>query len=468
MKRNQTTAKRLLAAALAAVMFFTLTPQQVRADDYWPDSVATDCASAIVMEINTGTVLYEKKAHKKRYPASITKIMTALLTIENCALDETVTFSADAVYKNEGDTSNIARDLNEELTVEQCLYAVMLESANECAYALAEHVGAKLGGDYQTFIDLMNTRAAELGCTDTHFNNCNGLPDEEHWVSAYDMALIAAEAYRNETFRSIAGTSSYTIPKTNKHDEEYPCHNHHKMIYPFRGDSSQLYDYCTGGKTGYTNAAGSTLVSYAEKDGITLVCVTLKGVSPAHYTDTRKLFDYCFDNFQALNITENDTELASASDRDFGLLNTNEPYAKPDEAAYIIMPKAASFSDAVCEKTDAADSGTLARLTYTYAGREVGHADILKTGAEVTDNYFQDNASISETDGQRVIRVRPEWIAAVLLLAAVLAVVIFLFKRFYDNFYMIRHQRNVRRLEKQRFKETKPKKRHRKRDRLFK
>lgn len=157
-------------------------------------------------------------------------------------------FSADAVFKNEGDTSHIARNLGEKLTMEQCLYAVMLESANECAYAVAEHVGQKLGGDYRTFIDLMNKRAKELGCTDTHFNNCNGLPDEDHWVSAYDMALISAEAYKNETFRMIAGSPSYTLPKTNKCKAEYPCHNHHKMIYPFRGDSSHLYKYCTGGK----------------------------------------------------------------------------------------------------------------------------------------------------------------------------------------------------------------------------
>lgn len=111
--------------------------------------------------------------------------------------------------------------------MEQCLYAVMLESANECAYAVAEHVGQKLGGDYRTFIDLMNKRAKELGCTDTHFNNCNGLPDEDHWVSAYDMALISAEAYKNETFRMIAGSQAIHF-RTNKCKAEYPCHNHHK------------------------------------------------------------------------------------------------------------------------------------------------------------------------------------------------------------------------------------------------
>ena len=186
--------KRAAAGLLAAVFAIQAAPMPVQAEEYWPEGPEITCPNAIVMEVNTGTVLYEKDSHKTRYPASITKIMTTLLAIENCELNETVTFSADAVYKNEGDTSNIARDLNEEMTMEECLYAVMLESANECAYAVAEHVGAQLGGDYSTFIELMNSRAEELGCKDTHFNNCNGLPDEDHWTSVYDVELISAEA----------------------------------------------------------------------------------------------------------------------------------------------------------------------------------------------------------------------------------------------------------------------------------
>ena len=208
--------KQLLAGVLAGLSLLPVVPQMVQAEDYWPDGMSAKSPSAIVMEVNTGTILYEKKIHKQYYPASITKIMTTLLAIDNCDMDQSGTFSADAVYNNEGDTSHIARDLGEQLTVEQCLYGIMLESANECAYAIAEHVGEKLGGDYQTFIDLMNKRAKELGCQDTHFNNCNGLPDEKHYVSAYDMALISAAAYKNETFRIITGASSYTIPATNK------------------------------------------------------------------------------------------------------------------------------------------------------------------------------------------------------------------------------------------------------------
>lgn len=465
MKRIKFT--RVTAFFLVVLTVLSMIPMPVKADEYWPEGVSTSSKSAIVMEVSTGTVLYEKKSHVKHYPASITKIMTVMLAIENCDMDEIVTFSADAVFKNEGDTSHIARDLGEKLTVEQCLYAIMLESANECAYAIAEHVGQKLGGDYRTFIDLMNKRAKELGCTDTHFNNCNGLPDEDHWVSAYDMALISAEAYKNETFRTIAGSPSYTITKTNKCKEEYPCHNHHKTIYPFRGDSSHLYKYCTGGKTGYTTVANNTLVSFAEKDGITLVCVVMDAASPDHYTDTRRLFDYCFENFQALNIVDYDTALAEDSGKDYGVLNNNEPYVKLDDA-YIIMPKGAKFSDASYEKTEASGKGkTVATLKYTYAGREVGNVNIVKTGAKVKDNYYTQPDTVQTPSGDKVILVQPEWIIIAVLMIAAAVVLLFFGKRAYDNYYVIRHKREVKKNDKMRFQERQKRKRYRRKDHFF-
>ena len=181
------------------------------------------------MEQETGTILYSKNMDDQHYPASITKIMTALLVLENCDLDETVTFSAEAVYGTELGSSSIARDVGEEMTVEQTLYGMMLESANECAYALGEHVA----GDIPTFVDMMNERAKELGCTNTHFNNTNGLPDEEHYTSAHDMALIARAAYAIPKFAEIVGTKNYTIPPTNKHEDSTPLNNHHQMLLDF-------------------------------------------------------------------------------------------------------------------------------------------------------------------------------------------------------------------------------------------
>ena len=460
--------KRAAAGLLAAVFAIQAAPMPVQAEEDWPEGPEITCPNAIVMAVNTGTVLYEKDSHKTRYPASITKIMTTLLAIENCELNETVTFSADAVYKNEGDTSNIARDLNEEMTMEECLYAVMLESANECAYAVAEHVGAQLGGDYSTFIELMNSRAEELGCKDTHFNNCNGLPDEDHWTSAYDMALISAEAYRNEAFRIITGTGSYTIPPTNKHSDPTYCHNHHKMIYPWQGDSRYLWDNCTGGKTGYTRVANNTLVTFAEKDGLTLVCVVMDVSSPYHYTDTRKLLDYCFDNFQALNIAANETSIANENLEDTGVMNDNEPFVTLDEDAYIVIPKAAEFADAIFSLDEVRDdSGTLAQLKYTYADRTVGTAKIVTTGAKVEESYFEKQMPAQEED-LRVIEIHPAMILLIVLGLAVIGVLIYLGKKLYDNFYVIRHKREARRAQKERFRIRESKKRYRRKDRMFK
>lgn len=459
--------RRLLAGVLAGLSLLPAIPQTVRAEEYWPDGMSVKSPSAIVMEVNTGTILYEKNIHKQYYPASITKIMTTLLAIENCDMDEIVTFSADAVYKNEGDTSHIARDLGEKLTVEQCLYGIMLESANECAYAIAEHVGQKLGGDYQTFINLMNTKAKELGCQDTHFNNCNGLPDDKHYVSAYDMALISAAAYKNETFRIITGAASYTIPATNKHEDPYYCHNHHKMIYPWQGDYKYLYDDCTGGKTGFTKVAGSTLVSFAEKDGMTLVCVILNANSPDHYTDTRELMDYCFENFQALNISENEKSIAEDKKHDRGLLNNNNEFVQLDKEAYIIMPKAAKFDDAEFEEDKQNDDGTIAKLTYTYADRVVGGATIETTGAKVEENYFEQKANHAKQE-DHVIWIRPVYIVLGIFGIVGFILIIFLIKRLYDNFYLIRHKHELRKMEKARFKVNDRKKRYRKKDRLFK
>ena len=168
-----------------------------KAAEIWPSSVDTACSAAIVMEAETGAILYEKNIDAQFYPASITKVLTALLAIENSNLSDVVTFSSDAVFKNEGNSSHIGRDLDEQMTMEQCLYGMMLESANECAYAIAEHVG---GGDVNKFITMMNDKAKELGCTNTHFTNPNGLPDPNHYTSARDMALISKAAYENKIF----------------------------------------------------------------------------------------------------------------------------------------------------------------------------------------------------------------------------------------------------------------------------
>lgn len=467
-RKKWTRVLSLMLSAICAVS--VLGPVDVKAEDFWPEGPSIESPSAIVMEVNTGTILYEKNSQEKKYPASITKILTTLLAIENSNLDEIVTFSSDAVYLNEGDSSHIYRDVGEEMTMEQCLYAVMLASANECAYAVAEHVGASKGGDYSTFIEMMNERATALGTVNTHFNNSNGLPDTEHWTCAYDMGLIACEAYKNENFRIITGTETYTIPFTNKHKDELTyLTNHHKMLHYYK-TSEFIYPYCTGGKTGYTEAAGNTLVTFAEKDGMTLACVVMDTKSPKQFTDTKTLLDYCFDNFQTINISENETSLANKKTKDVGILNTNGAFVTLDTNAYIILPKTSSFSDAQVVLS-AGQGDAIARFEYNYANRMVGYVEIVTTGVKVATPKFKDPVPETKPEEEevQVVRIQPKFIIfAILAVLALIGIIIFL-QQFFKNYYIRKHDREIRRERRARFRRVKRKKGHsrRRRDRMF-
>ena len=452
--------KKAACLILTIISAVCLGKVDVKAADYWPDAPETLSPSVILMEESTGTILYEKIMDEAHYPASITKIMTTLLALENGNLSDMVTFSDDAINNTEG--SGIARDYGEQMTLEQCLYGVMLESANECAYAVAEHVG----GTVENFVDMMNAKAKELGCTNTHFANPHGLQDENHYTTAHDMALIAQAAYQNETFRIIIGTKMYTIPPTNKHAEETVLRNHHDMLCTYHNANRKyLYPYCVGGKTGYTATANSTLVTYAEKDGMTLICVVMNTQSPNQFIDTVNLFDYAFDNFQVLNVAENDTDYSAETTVDNGNLNNIAPFVELDKDAVIVLPKTAEFSDtsSSVEYNDS-DPEIAGSITYTYAGRNVGKADIKTTGV-VVEGYAFDNESTEEEEQEAVSTVQVKPIVVVLLIVAVilLGVLLFFLKRFYDNYYIIKHNRAVRRDRKDQRRRIRKKRRRRRR-----
>lgn len=452
--------KKAACLILTIISAVCLGKVDVKAADYWPDAPETLSPGVILMEESTGTILYEKNMDEAHYPASITKIMTTLLALENGNLSDMVTFSDDAINNTEG--SGIARDYGEQMTLEQCLYGVMLESANECAYAVAEHVG----GTVENFVDMMNAKAKELGCTNTHFANPHGLQDENHYTTAHDMALIAQAAYQNETFRIIIGTKMYTIPPTNKHAEETVLRNHHDMLCTYHNANRKyLYPYCVGGKTGYTATANSTLVTYAEKDGMTLICVVMDTQSPNQFIDTVNLFDYAFDNFQVLNVAENDTNYSAETTVDNGNLNNIAPFVELDKDAVIVLPKTAEFSDtsSSVEYNDS-DPEIAGSITYTYAGRNVGKADIKTTGV-VVEGYAFDNESTEEEEQEVVSTVQVRPIVVVLLIVAVilLGVLLFFLKRFYDNYYIIKHNRAVRRDRKDQRRRIRKKRRRRRR-----
>lgn len=255
----------------------------------WPKGPSIEGQSAVLMDVVTESVLYSKDADEKLYPASITKIMTCLLACENLDMNDTITMSQEAAYGIEAGSSSIYAETDEVFTVEQALMALMLESANEMALA----IGEKVSGSVKKFVELMNQRAAQLGCKNTHFNNPNGLPDETHYTTANDMAKIAKAAWFNPCFRKFVTTDTYEIPPTNKQPLSRYLLNHHKMM----AGRDYAYDGVLGGKTGYTNAAGSTLVTYAKKGNSILLAVVMNSINGA-FPDTASLLDYGFDNFE--------------------------------------------------------------------------------------------------------------------------------------------------------------------------
>lgn len=304
--------KRFTAAALAlttltlSVLCVYNTPVMAdettnsQTDMGWPSAPDIASQSAILIDADTGAILYERNAHEKSYPASTTKILTGLLTIENCSMNETVTFSQAAANSvNPIEDANLGTLAGEQYTVEQALYGLLLYSANEIAYGLAEHVS----GNMSSFVDLMNERAKELGALNTHFNNASGLYSQDHYTTAYDMARIARACYNNATFVNIDSSyTNYTIPATNLYPNNRIFKHRHKMLK----DREYYYEYCKGGKTGFTDESQYTLVTFAEKDGMRLICVLFKCPEEnTRFVDTRTLFDWGFANFEKVTSSSN-------------------------------------------------------------------------------------------------------------------------------------------------------------------
>lgn len=352
----------------------------------WPTGPSVYADAAIVMEATTGLILYEKNIYTAYYPASITKILTALLALENCSLSEIVTMS-EAAQKNVYG-SQIGLVEGEQVTLEDAMYGMMLDSANEVSYAIGEHVAAKVNsssGSMEEFAAIMNARAAELGCVNSHFTNSHGLHDANHYTCAYDMALISQAAIATPHFRTIAGARTHVIPPTNKNVTRYLAH-HHRFINT--NNTVPHYDYTIAGKTGATNEALSTLVTYAEKDGMLLIAVVLHVDTSLHaYEDTIKILNFAFDNYSIYGIE--DTELGS--DTEFpSLFSQTQDFAsgldtliRVSENGNIVLPNSVSYSDTTKTITYTPveefvhGDNVIGQISYQFGGKTVGLADIL-------------------------------------------------------------------------------------------
>ncbi len=263
----------------------TASPEAIQRAAAQTAAPEINSGSAVLIDAATGTVIYGRSEETPMYPASITKLMTAILVYEHCSLDEQVSFSYEAVSDLESGAVTAGVSEGDVLTVRDCLYALLLKSANEVANGLAEHVS----GSVSAFADLMNARALELGCTNTHFCNPNGLTDSSHVVSAKDMALIARAFFSYPELVAIDTTPSYKLAPTKKYPNGLTVSLKHKMLIQ---TEANYYPYAIGGKTGYTTAAGNTLVTAAQRDGVQLIAVVMKAKSGQHYAETKLLFDY--------------------------------------------------------------------------------------------------------------------------------------------------------------------------------
>lgn len=261
----------------------------------WPKAPETASETAVLIDADTGAVLYDKGKDEYRYPASTTKIMTLLVAVENSSPRDSVTFTETGVRDVSWDSTNIGMQLGETITMKDCWYAAIIESANEVCAQIAETIG----GTESAFIEMMNQKARELGCTNTHFANAGGLPNEDHYTTAHDLAKIMRAGLRNARFRKVISAVNYTIPATNL-SEARGMHTHMPLMAK---ESNLYYEGCIGGKTGSTQDAGHTLVVAAERNGRTYIAVTMRTSDLGmNCTDSIALFDYAFNNFESIDV----------------------------------------------------------------------------------------------------------------------------------------------------------------------
>lgn len=369
----------------------------VFADEYvWPEPAEISSEYYVLMDADSGKVIKESNSNEKCYPASVTKLMTALLVVENCNLSDTITISANAVNSVKYGDSTAALKVGEEFSVEQALNIMLIKSANDMAYALGEYVG----GTIANFADMMNKKAASLGCTGTQFSNASGLTDIYHYTTAYDMALICREVIDNPIIMDIISyPKTYSCPPTNKTDET----RYYRLSHAMNTGRDYAYPYFIGGKTGYTDAAGSTLATFAEKDGLRLICIIFRSTDTGRYEDTTALFDYVYDNFSAVNISENETDFSFDTAfmlQNFGvhasaLTSSSNLSISIPEDDHILIPKGIDFGD-LTRVVTYNDSGIT--IYYNYLNNIVGSTSLLLGEKEASDSsllpYLEDEHTI--------------------------------------------------------------------------
>lgn len=356
--------------------------------------IETVAEGAVLMDADTGKILYSRNARQQYYPASITKIMTTLVALENGNLSDQMTFSAETLYAIEQGSSRVGVEPDEVCTLEDALHCVMLASGNDAAAGVAEHIGGSVEG----FVDMMNKKVEELGCTNTHFENPHGLHGETHYTCPEDMAIIARAAMQNPDFVRISGSISYEMPATNK-SEKREIWQHHKMML---SSSDYHYDNVVWGKTGFTSMALNTLVTAAERDGVKLIVTILRCQGAANtYADTTKLFNYGFETYGKIKPLESfslkDTAASSGvSEKEIAKLEDLNVLYNADYS--VLAPKSITVDDiAVSVTTETAEDGIWGTIIFKHNDSEIGRANVYYDANAELESIMEEENSITAT-----------------------------------------------------------------------
>ena len=347
--------------------------------------------AAILVEVSTGRIIYEKNSTKQMFPASTTKVLTAILVIENCELDEIVTVRESALSNIPSGYVTCNLQVGEQLTVKDLLYALMIPSANDAAYVLAEYVA----GSVEDFSVMMNNKARDLGCKTTHFVNPNGIHEDSHYSTAYDLYLIADYAMKNEFFRNLVAATEYTLPAT----EKYPSEDRIlKTTNELLNENSRKYYYknAIGIKTGYTSKAGNCLIGGASRDGLEFIAVVLNGGTTneglnSRYVDSKKLFEYAYDNFTLTKIIEKGS-VVQTLEIENGTKETKHLDLVIDETITVVNNKSIDMNSVIPEinlketlESPIAAGETIGTIKYKVDDIEYSAKLLAKTNVEKVD-----------------------------------------------------------------------------------
>ncbi len=376
--------KRILSFFLIFVLLIGIFPVSRANAASEPPEIAAE--SAILIECSTDLVLYEKEADTLRYPASLTKLMTALITVESVSLDEIVTANGSAfeglsIY---GSTADIRH--GEEMSVNDLLHCLLISSANEAANVLAQYV---CDGSIDAFVQKMNARAKELGMTGTHYTNTHGLHDDDHYTTARDTATLVAEVMKHPELVEICATTAYTVPATNKSAERV-LYSTNNLISTYK-DKHYYYEYATGMKTGTTDAAGRCLAATADNGNIQLICIVLKSKldeetkKQMNFVDATELFEWGFNNYGYRTILETGEPIDELHDIRFGK-DRDYVLVAPKEKIVTLIDKTINFDDMT--RTIVKNEGVeapievgqvLGTVTVSYEGTDYGTVDLVAT-----------------------------------------------------------------------------------------